>query len=299
MIRRYLFLTLSLAVAGCGGSGYGGGADGAPAAPAGLAVTLAGSSASLSWIDYSSDETGFEVERYTTTGGWAVQFNTGANVTTATSSGLEPGTAYAFRVRAINGAGKSGFSNEVPVNVVVLDQPNRNPVAPYTPNYLGSLTAKLKWGSPTITYFIDKGPETRDIALLQAVAEKAAARWNTATNGLVTLTRVDSAASANIQISFVAPSDPALAGGDEGSAEYTYTDVPGGRSLLATASVKVKSGLSDSLLLPLLAHELGHTLGIGGHSADASDNMYPVVNASTLISSRDANTLSKLYLTTE
>lgn len=304
MNRRLLFLALSLSVAaaGCGGGGYGGG-GGVPAAPAGLSATLAGTTANLSWIDYSSDETGFEVERYTSTGGWAVQFTTGANVTSATSSGLEPGTAYSFRVRAINGSGKSDFSNEAPLTVASLDQPNRNPTAPYSPNYLDVLGAspntKGRWASTTITYSVAKGADSRSLADLQTMIAKSAARWNTATNGLVTLNRVDS--GANIQISFATASDPDFADGSVGVT--SHSDAPAGtltnRVAFNSVTMKIEADVPDGQFVPLVTHELGHALGIGGHSSDTNDNMYAVVSASTLISARDANTLAKLYLTTD
>ena len=293
-----LALTLSLAAAGCGGGGTGSGGT-VSAAPTGLAVTLSGTSANLSWTDASTNESGFEVERFTSTGGWAVQFRTGSNATTATSSSLEPGSTYGFRIRSFNGAGKSDFSNEVTVTTAELVQPNRAPVAPYNPNFLSSLTSKNKWGATTITYFVDKGVDTRDAAAINAIVEKAAARWNTGTNGLVTLNRVASAGAANITITFAAANDPDLAGSDEGAATYTFSGATGGRNNLTSSSVKVKAGIPDAQLLPLMAHELGHALGIGGHSDDSADTMHGVVTANTLISARDANTLAKLYLTTD
>jgi hypothetical protein len=55
----------------------------------------------------------------------------------------------------------------------------------------------------------------------------------------------------------------------------------------------------EDLRMPLLqnviAHELGHTLGILAHSPDRSDLMYAVTDEHSRISQRDINTLKRLY----
>src|SRR5215813_10170295 len=67
----------------------------------------------LSWIDASNDESGFEIERKTGKEGIFGQIATqGANLTLYTDDNLAPGTVYCYRVRAFNGFGKSGYSNE-------------------------------------------------------------------------------------------------------------------------------------------------------------------------------------------
>jgi len=65
----------------------------------------------LSWADNSSFEDGFKIERWN--GGSYSQINTvGADVTTYVDSGLTPSTTYFYRIRAFNGVGNSGYSNE-------------------------------------------------------------------------------------------------------------------------------------------------------------------------------------------
>ena len=300
MNHRTLFALsgLAVAVAGCGGGGTPS-SDTVPNTPTSLVAALAGTSANLNWTDNADNESATEIERFTSTGGWAVVLEAPANATTASVSGLEPGATFAFRVRARNSAGKSGFSNEVPLTVAELTQPNRNPVAPYSPNFLGDLTSKGKWNATTITYSIDKGADSRTLATLQALLAKSAARWNTATNGLITLNRVDS--GANIQIAFAAASDPDFSDGTVGVTVHTdiVPSPTANRTVFSSVTMKVKAEIPDGQLVPLATHELGHALGIGGHSSDSGDTMFGVVTATTLISARDANTLAKLYLTTE
>src|SRR6476620_9180541 len=67
----------------------------------------------LGWIDNSSDESGFNIERKTgTTGTFAQIASVGANVTSYTDSSLTSSTTYCYRVNAFNNAGTSPYSPE-------------------------------------------------------------------------------------------------------------------------------------------------------------------------------------------
>jgi hypothetical protein len=67
----------------------------------------------LTWTDNSADENGFKIERKLSSAATYTQIATvGANVTTYLSTGLNPNTAYSYRVRAYNQNGNSAYSNE-------------------------------------------------------------------------------------------------------------------------------------------------------------------------------------------
>jgi len=68
----------------------------------------------LSWVDNSTNEDGFAIERATGTGGAFAQVGTvGANVTSFTDTGLGAATTYCYRVRAFSAAaGNSPYSNQ-------------------------------------------------------------------------------------------------------------------------------------------------------------------------------------------
>lgn len=69
----------------------------------------------LSWTDNSDNEDGFKIERKggdCTSPGIFIQIDqVGPNVTTYGNLNLPPGSTYAYRVRAYNAAGNSGYSN--------------------------------------------------------------------------------------------------------------------------------------------------------------------------------------------
>jgi len=86
-----------------------------PAAPSNLhATTISSSQINLTWADASSNETGFKVERATSSlGPWALIATTAANATSYHSTGLAPFTVYYYRVRAASASGDSAASNIV------------------------------------------------------------------------------------------------------------------------------------------------------------------------------------------
>ncbi|MGH7600708.1 MAG: fibronectin type III domain-containing protein, partial [bacterium] len=84
-----------------------------PAAPGGLVATTASKNQiDLVWADTSNNEDGFKIERKLSSSATYTEIATiGANVTSYSSKGLSPNTAYSHRVRAYNTGGNSPYSN--------------------------------------------------------------------------------------------------------------------------------------------------------------------------------------------
>jgi hypothetical protein len=70
--------------------------------------------ARLNWADASSNEGNFEVWRRkqtgTTYGKWAMATLVSANVTTLNDVGLEPGSTYQYKIRAVSSSGRSNYT---------------------------------------------------------------------------------------------------------------------------------------------------------------------------------------------
>lgn len=84
-----------------------------PNAASNLTATVVSSTQiNLTWVDNSSNETGFKVERALSAGGvYTTLVTTNANTTSYSVTGLVAGTTYYFRVSAVNSAGASAFAS--------------------------------------------------------------------------------------------------------------------------------------------------------------------------------------------
>lgn len=83
-----------------------------PGVPSNLSASAVSSSQiDLTWTDTTDTESGFQIERATGSGAFALVTTTSANITLYHDSGLAPNTAYRYRVRATGPGGNSDYSN--------------------------------------------------------------------------------------------------------------------------------------------------------------------------------------------
>jgi hypothetical protein len=86
----------------------------APLAPSSLVATaVSANRIDLSWLDNSSNETGFDIERCEGAGctAFIAIGQVGANVASFSNTGVSGGTTYRYRIRAFNAGSASGYSN--------------------------------------------------------------------------------------------------------------------------------------------------------------------------------------------
>ncbi len=84
-----------------------------PEAPSVLTATpVSIDQINLAWVDNSLYETGFEIERSLTgSSAWSLIYTTAAEAETYSDTPVDQGVTYYYRVRAINAAGNSAYSN--------------------------------------------------------------------------------------------------------------------------------------------------------------------------------------------
>ena len=84
-----------------------------PPAPSNLtASAVSTSQINLAWSDNSTNETGFKLERASSSSGpWSLLATLGANVTSYQNTGLSASTTYYYRAYAYNKTGNSSYSN--------------------------------------------------------------------------------------------------------------------------------------------------------------------------------------------
>ncbi len=140
-----------------------------------------------------------------------------------------------------------------------------------------------------------------DIILNNSFAE-----WTKATEGHITFTRVDNVADANIECIWIDdPKDFPQNRGLEAGEAVPMLDSDGyivsSKLYLLTRERNDKQSVDDLVMHTICLHEIGHTLGLLGHSDVAGDVMYFTANGQKVqdphLTQRDVNTLAKLYAT--
>jgi hypothetical protein len=108
--------------------------DPVPEAPTDLtAIAQSPTSVLLTWTDNAVDEMGYQVERSADRGTFVLMATLGAESVSYVATGLVAGSRCAFRVRAINKAGASPYSN---VASVALPEPVKEAPAPAPPQQI-------------------------------------------------------------------------------------------------------------------------------------------------------------------
>jgi hypothetical protein len=126
------------------------------------ATTVATNQVDLSWIDNSSNEDGFEIERAPDDGGspgtWTQIGTAAANVTGYSDTGVAPDEAYGYRVRAKSAACGDSLANRIVVSLTP-------PAAPYwlsgTVVATNQIEVVLSWyaaSSDAAGYKIERAP---------------------------------------------------------------------------------------------------------------------------------------------
>lgn len=157
------------------------------------------------------------------------------------------------------------------------------------PNYVESASTLRHWEKQTVRVRIDGTDLARTPEQTTELIRRGMTLWNERLDGTVRLEMTDSPA-ADIAITFVTPHT--LPGKAIGRTDVTFRLSD---QVLLRAQMSIDKGLGDEQMLQVVAHEMGHALGIQGHSPDKNDLMYPYAHTPAVITARDLNTMFVSY----
>lgn len=156
----------------------------------------------------------------------------------------------------------------------------------FVPNYVPLLERLLYWERFPVTVYFERDANYSDY--YRTLALQGFDQWVEATGSVVRYRQVDSPEAAQIQVSFKPDTRNGLT---------TYSFYPSsGRLVSAKVEIGVRGG-NPTDIRSVAAHEFGHALGIGGHSQNPDDMMYPnfVTNVPLQITQNDLNTVKTAY----
>jgi predicted Zn-dependent protease len=137
----------------------------------------------------------------------------------------------------------------------------------------------------------------------QRFMRSAFSEWQTLSNQQITWKEVSSPDEANIVCNWTTEVKPRGIGVEAGQTETIIQRNPfTGAGRIVSARIKVLTSANGQTFNDVDAyktclHEVGHALGLQGHSSTASDIMYPVLNRqqTPYLKQRDVNTIAALY----
>lgn len=179
-------------------------------------------------------------------------------------------------VAAILTSGCGGGSGTIPISQCALDS--------FTPNYATNVTHLLTWTSFPIRVYFQRDPNYTTDRENQACT--GFNEWVTAVGNAITYQVTTDPSAAQVTVRFTTSTD-------DGETVMSYSGLD---MISANITLGVETlGAED--LRCTAAHEMGHALGIQGHSDVAADIMYPVhyIGTDGTVTERDRNTLETCY----
>ena len=187
------------------------------------------------------------------------------------------------------GGGSSSNGIEPSPDDYILSALNNGNVVRWTepiPVYMNQVNVPADWKQADVTFFLDAMDE-----------------WANASQKKLSFETQTSPSDPCITVRWVKDhplgQDPPTIGGSQ-----LHTSTFGGKTYIQRVEIELAvdgstgSPLADNIMRLLSIHELGHAIGIWGHSDNPNDIMYPELGSQTGLSTRDINTINRLYTLT-
>jgi hypothetical protein len=188
----------------------------------------------------------------------------------------------------------------------LLDPANNPTGSPTTPDYCSSLVSFKGWPKKTmpIKVYVRPNPQISGFfPVFSETIKDSLDQWRKATNNTISYKFVDSRESANLICDYtdhreLVSSQHEL--GIDGNTEMLVKqdNTPGSANIVVLVKDGPGAPFRNRALLTLCClHEVGHALGMHGHSPNSRDVMFPVatLNGAATLSERDKNTIRRIY----
>ena len=164
------------------------------------------------------------------------------------------------------------------------------PVASAT-NFVATALAIRHWDKQEVTVHVTASPnDNKTPEQVAALSAQGIKLWNDRIGKIITLKMTDSA-DADVTVKFVQAGT--LPGGAVGQTDVVFNPED---AQIARAAVQINERIGKAQFVQVIAHEMGHALGIQGHSTDKRDLMYPYAHLPVEVTDRDLNTLTSGYV---
>lgn len=202
---------------------------------------------------------------------------------------------FVFNSKVMNNITLKNNQNEVQAEEVPVPAPAGVPSGDLSDNYFSNaVTASGNfaiWQQMPVNVYIQSNPFTN-------IVKSAFDLYNANFNGMISFNYVDSPTTAQINVTFPARLERA----DEEQFVAGITNNFSSGHNIQSSNIKLltqKDGIkfSSAFVYNTALHEIGHALGINGHSNNRADIMYPQTQANTMmtLSARDMATLKIMY----
>ena len=207
---------------------------------------------------------------------------------------------FMFNSNVLNRMSEKGLSKDMPTeeavdtNLPSAGSPNI-PGGDLSDNYISNAVnasgSYSIWGNMPVRVYITENPYKK-------IVESAFTTYNNSLNGIIDFSFVDSANNAQIKVTFPdrienANSDQYVAGLTNNFSSGKYIQ----SSTIQILTQKNGINLSSTAVYNTTLHEIGHALGVNGHSQNRDDVMFAKTESSrtAYLTARDIATLKIMY----